>query len=66
MALPNPICLLSSLWRSVVYPGTLWRFGIHMSGHAFQETETHQNCTVHIETCRRCGRVEVVWEKGAN
>lgn len=64
MALPNPLCLLSSLWRSLIYPGTLWRSGIRSSGHSFKLTETHHNCTVYIGRCHHCGKVDISWQKG--
>ena len=29
----------------------------------YEEIETHHNCTVHVLRCKRCGHIELMWEK---
>lgn len=29
----------------------------------YDEVETHQNVTVHVLRCRRCGHIEIEWER---
>ena len=30
----------------------------------YEEVERHSGCIVHVMRCRRCGHVEISWEKG--
>ena len=30
----------------------------------YEEIETVKNCTVHIYKCKRCGNIEIMWERG--
>ena len=30
----------------------------------YEEVETHYGCTVHVLRCRRCGHIEISWERG--
>lgn len=29
----------------------------------YEEIETHEDCIVHILRCKRCGNIEILWEK---
>ena len=29
----------------------------------YEEIETHENCTVHVLRCKRCGHIEIEWER---
>jgi hypothetical protein len=30
----------------------------------YEEIEIHYGCIVHVMRCRRCGHVEISWERG--
>ena len=32
----------------------------------YDEVETHQNVTVHVLRCRRCGHIEIEWERNVD
>ena len=29
----------------------------------YEEIETVENCTVHVMKCKRCGHIEITWER---
>ena len=61
MRLPNPICILRTLWWSI---RTLMKTGYPASGHHYILEETHEDCRVDIFKCKTCGHVDVGWSKG--
>lgn len=32
----------------------------------YEEVETHHNVTVHILRCRKCGHIEIEWERNGD
>jgi hypothetical protein len=64
VTIPSPLCLARTLYRSLVYPGTLWQ-GAAFSGHDLQEVEVHSGCTVVISRCTACGAQDISWHHGA-
>ena len=32
----------------------------------YREIETVKNCTVHILQCKKCGNIEIMWERNNN
>lgn len=37
--------------------------GYELSPHVFEEYETIENATVHLERCIECGKEEIWWER---
>lgn len=37
--------------------------GYELSPHVFEEYETIENATVHLERCVECGKEEIWWER---
>ena len=37
--------------------------GVDVDPCVYEEVETIENCTVHILRCKKCGHVEVEWER---
>lgn len=39
--------------------------GVHeLDPCLYKEIETHRGCTVHVLRCKRCGHIEIMWERG--
>lgn len=39
--------------------------GIHeIDPCIYEEIERHSGCIVHVMRCRRCGHIEISWERG--
>ena len=39
--------------------------GIHeLDPCIYEEIETIENCTVHILKCKKCGHIEIMWNRG--
>lgn len=53
-------CWLKGIWDSIL---TLIGTGYPMSGHDWVEKEIHQNTTVVITQCEKCGKEEISWHK---
>lgn len=50
-------CWLMEVWDTL-------RLGVPVSGHLFgKDEEIHDNVTVVISKCWRCGKTEIVWHK---
>lgn len=38
--------------------------GIHeLDPCIYEEVEVHHNCTVMVYKCKKCGHIEIMWEK---
>ena len=53
------ICWLKNLWINLEHFDSPFPFN---AGHEWVEQEVHKNCTVHIDKCERCGKVNISWE----
>ena len=54
------ICYLKNIWENIKH----WDFPFQLdAGHEWQETEVHDNCSVKIIECKRCGKIHILWEE---
>lgn len=60
---PSPLCFMRTIWRSIVWPGTLIHQGIPCSGHDLREEEVVTNATVTVCRCEECGKYSIAWER---
>lgn len=63
MTLPNPICWLEAVWRTLYTAA--WMQGAVVGGHQLVEDTRLNNCIVTVLRCARCGKYEVSWEPTA-
>lgn len=54
------LCWLRGHYNTLRYT---FMTGIPMSGHEYQEIETHENVTVTISKCKTCGAIDIFWIK---
>ena len=64
-ALEQAIHIIESCDLDQCGDGTTVRManGYELSPHVFEEYETIENATVHLERCIECGKEEIWWER---